>query len=78
VAALHLQAFAGSLVSVGVRAVPLGQAAGQGVLAGLAPLLLDLGARAAATEPEDIATSALGADLDAMAHEALEVRVFRS
>ena len=78
VGALFLQGFAGSLVSAGVRLVPLGQAAGQAVLAGLGPLLLDLAARAAKMEPDDIATSAFGADLDAMAHEALEVRVFRS
>ena len=78
VAALHLQASAGALVSAGVRLIPLGQAAGQGVLSVLRPLALDLGARAAMMEPDDIASSALGADLAAMAHETLEVRIFRS
>ena len=78
VAALYLQGFAGALVSAGVRLVPLGQAAGQGVLAGLRPLVLDVAARAAMMEPEAIATAAFGADMAAMDHEALDMRIFRS
>lgn len=78
VAALFLQGFAASLVSAGVRLVPLGQAAGQAVVAGLRPLALDLARRAARTAPEDAATAAFGADLAAMAHETLDVRIFRS
>lgn len=78
VAALFLQGFAGSLVSVGVRLVPLGQAAGQSVLSSLRPIVLDLARRAATIEPDAIATAAFGADLAAMAHETLPVRIFRS
>ena len=78
VAALFLQAFAGNLVSAGVRAVPIGQAAGQGVLAGLHPLIERVAREAAASGPDDIATAALGADLAAMAHETLPVRIFRT
>ena len=78
VAALFLQAFAGALVSAGMRLIPLGQAAGQGVLASLRPQVLDLAGRAATMEPGEIATAAFGADLAAMAHETLDVRIFRS
>ena len=78
VAALFLQGFAGGLVSAGVRLVPLGQAAGQRALASLRPICLDTAARAATMAPRDVATSALGADLDSMAQEALDVRIYRS
>lgn len=78
VAALFLQGFAGALVSAGVRAVPVGQAAGQAALAALRPVVLDAAARAARADPWEAATAAWGADLAAMAHETLEVRIFRS
>ena len=78
VAALFLQAFAGALVSAGVRLIPLGQAAGQGVLAATRPLALDLAARAAMMGPDEIAAAAFGADLASMVHETLDVRIFRS
>lgn len=78
VAALFLQGFAGAMVSVGVRAVPLGAAAGQGLLAALRPVVLDVARAAAHADPWAVATSAWGADLAAMAHETLPVRIFRS
>ena len=78
VAALALHAFAGNLVSVGVRAIPLGQAAGQGVLAALHPLIGRVAEEAAASGPDDIAASSFGADLCAMTHETLPVRIFRT
>lgn len=78
VAALFLQGFAGSLVSVGVRLVPFGQSTGQAILSSLRPLVLDLARRAAMMGPDEIATAAFGADLAAMAHETLDVRIFRS
>ena len=78
VAALFLQGFAGALVSAGMRSIPLGQAAGQGVLASLRPVCLDLAAQIVTMEPEALGTAAFGADLAAMAHESLDVRIFRS
>lgn len=76
IAALMLQAFAANLVSCGVRAIPIGQSAGQGVTAALLPLIERVAVEAAASTPDDIATSAFGADLAAMAHETLDVRIF--
>lgn len=78
VAQLYLQAFAGVLVSAAVRFVPLGQAEGQQVLAFLHPLIGRVAAQAVASGPEDIATAVFGADLAAMEHEGLEVRIFRT
>lgn len=78
VAALYLQAFAGNLVSVAVRFIPLGQTVGQGVLQALRPLILATATRAAATPLDKITASAFGADLAAMEHETLDVRIYRS
>lgn len=78
VAALYLHAFASNLVSCATRFVPLGQTEAQGALARLAP---DIAATAAETEADDpvrIASSAFGADLSAMAHETLPVRIFKT
>jgi urease accessory protein len=78
VAALYLQSFAASLVSVAVRIVPLGQTAGQQVLAALHPVILSVAADAAQTPPEEMGTMALRGDIAAMAHETLETRLFRT
>lgn len=81
-AALYLQGFAAALVSVAVRFVPLGQAAGQRVLAGLHPVIQAVAAEVASL-PENglqdaLGGAAFGADLAAMEHEGLEVRLFRT
>lgn len=78
VAALYLHAFASTLVSGAVRFVPLGQTDGQRVLAALHPLIEVVAQEAARTDPDRIATSAFGADLAAMRHETLDVRIFRT
>jgi urease accessory protein len=78
VAALYLHAFASNLVSAAVRFVPLGQTEGQAVLAALHSDIEAVATAAARTPPERIATSAFGADLAAMAHETLDVRIFRT
>jgi len=78
VAALYLQSFAATLVSVAVRVVPLGQTAGQQVLAALHPVILAVAAEAAQTPPEEMGTLALRGDIAAMAHETLETRLFRT
>lgn len=76
--ALFLHAFASNLVSCAVRFMPLGQAAGQRVLAGLHPRIAELASRAARAGTGALATSAFRADLGAMAHETMEVRIFRT
>lgn len=78
VVALFLQAFAGNLVTIAVRHVPLGQTAGQGVLARLAPVIADIAPRAACATLDALASSALAADLAAIRHETKEVRLFRT
>jgi urease accessory protein len=78
VAALYLQGFAGNLVTVSIRHVPLGQTEGQGVLARLTPLIHDLAARAGCAGLDDLGTCALAGDLAALQHETQEVRIFRT
>ena len=78
VAALYLHAFASNLTSVAMRFVPLGQAEGQQVLAALHPLIDRLSQDAVLLSLDDLGTSAFGADLSAMAHETMEVRIFRT
>lgn len=78
VAALYLQAFAGNLVSAGIRFIPLGQTEGQGVLSRLRPRILMLAEEAAGAGLDGIGGAAFGADLAAMRHETQDVRLFRS
>jgi urease accessory protein len=78
VAALYLQAFASALVSAAVRFVPLGQGEGQRVLAALHPVIEQVAEEAVGAGLDGIGTAVFGADLAAMAHEGLEVRIFRT
>ena len=73
-----LHAFASNLVSIAMRAVPLGQTDGVAVLAALEPLTLDTAARAAASSLDDLGSCALISDIAAMRHETLPVRLFIS
>ncbi|MEM1389157.1 MAG: urease accessory UreF family protein [Pseudomonadota bacterium] len=78
VVALYLQAFASNLVTVAIRFVPLGQSEGQRVLTALQPLIKDCAEAALKRGLGDITSAVPGADLWAMQHEALEVRMFKS
>ena len=75
IVAQYLAAFAGNLVAVATRFVPLGQTDGQRILAGLSGLISGL-AEAALTA--EIGTCALGADMAAMRHEGMDVRIFKT
>lgn len=75
---LWLQGLAGQLVSVGVRFIPLGQTAGQQVLAELAATILDIAEQAATAPLTAIYSTAMGADLATMRHEIQEVRIYRT
>jgi len=77
-AVLFLQALAGALVSAAVRFVPLGQAEGQRVLAGLHPVIEAVADDACAAGLDGIGSAVFGADLAAIEHEGLEVRIFRT
>lgn len=76
--AAYLHAFAANLVSAAVRFVPLGQAEGQRILAARHERIAALAARAAGATLADLRTAAFRADLAAMQHETLDVRIFRS
>ncbi len=73
-----LHAFAANLVSVAVRAVPLGQTDGVAVIAGLEPVILAAAARAADSTLDDLGSASLNSDIAAMRHETLEARLFLS
>jgi urease accessory protein len=72
---LYLQAFAAQIVSAAVRFLPLGQAEGQGATSALHPVILEVAARDDAAPPPQ---AAFAAELDAMAHETLQPRIFRT
>lgn len=78
VAALYLQAFAGNLVTIAARIVPLGQTEAQACLARLAPAIAALAERAATAGLDDLGGGAFRGDLAALRHETLEVRLFQS
>lgn len=78
VLALYLQSFAANLVQAAVRFVPLGQTEGQAALTALQPLILRLAAGAADAPLDAIGSAAFRADLAAMRHETLDVRIFRT
>ena len=78
--ALHgfLHAVAANLVSAGVRLIPLGQTAGQRILAALGPVLQAAGERAQATPIADVGSATVRADIAGMRHETQYTRLFRS
>jgi urease accessory protein len=78
VLALYLHAFASNLVSAAVRFVPLGQDAGQAVLSALHPVVDGLARDLVDATLDDLQSAALGADLAAMRHETLDVRIFKT
>ncbi|KAA0910093.1 urease accessory protein UreF [Aquicoccus porphyridii] len=78
VIALYLQGFAGNLVTIAIRHVPLGQTEGQAVLHHLAPLIHTLANDAATAPLNTLGTCALAGDLAALRHATQEVRIFRT
>ncbi len=75
---LFLQTFAANLVTIAVRHVPLGQSAGQAVLAGLAPVIREIADQAARATTEDLGGCALAVDIASLEHETQSTRIFRS
>ena len=75
---LWLQGLAAQLTSAAVRFVPLGQTDGQMVLARLAPRITALAAEYAEAPLSALHSSAFRADIAAMRHETLPVRIFRT
>ena len=75
VARLYLQALACQIVAAAARFLPLGQTEAQTILARLHP---DIEAIAAHVDPTPPGSFAFLAELDAMAHETLQPRIFRT
>jgi urease accessory protein len=73
-----LQAFAGNLVSAGVRLVPLGQTDGLRVLARLETVLDRLLGAALAASLGQVGGAAINVDIASMRHETQYTRLFRS
>lgn len=73
-----LHAFATNLVSVALRAIPLGQTEGVRVMAAVEPVVLAAAARAARSTLDDLGSAALLSDIAAMRHETLQPRLFLS
>lgn len=74
----YLQAFAASLVSAGVKLIPLGQSEGVRILAALEPAVERAAALAQAADLADLGTSAWMTEWASMRHERQYTRLFRS
>ena len=76
--AAYLHALTATLISAGVRLVPLGQTDGQRVLAALESVVAGCAARALATPLAEVGGAAFRADIASMRHETQYTRLFRS
>lgn len=74
----HLAALIASLISAAIRLMPLGQTAGQMLLAGLTPAIDRAAADAVAADLDDLGGAALMVDWCSLRHETQETRLFRS
>lgn len=75
---LYLHGFASNLVAAAQRLMPLGQTAGQQVLASLAPAITATATEATSSTLDDLAATSFAADIAAMRHETLQPRIFRT
>ena len=75
---LYLHSFAANLASCATRFMPLGQSAGQRLLAALHPSIEATAKRALITPLDHLTTCACGAEIAAMAHETLDVRIYNT
>jgi urease accessory protein len=73
-----LQSFIANLISVVVRAVPLGQSDGQIILAQMMPAVATLANEAALAPLDDVGGYAILADHASIIHETLEPRIYRT
>ncbi|MEX0309889.1 MAG: urease accessory protein UreF [Tateyamaria sp.] len=76
--ALYLQSFVANLVSAAVRLSPIGQTAGQRVIARLQDFCVEVTRSTATASADDVFGNAFLSDVAAMRHETLEPRLFQS
>ena len=74
----YLQAFASTLVSVGIRLIPIGQTQGHALIRALSPLCQQIATDTAQGNLSDLSGTAFLADIHAMQHETLYSRTFRT
>jgi urease accessory protein len=74
----YLHSFAANLVSAGMRLIPLGQSAGQAVIAALEPVVADAARAALEAELDEVGTAVPVVDWCSMQHETQYTRLFRS
>ncbi len=74
----YLHSVTSSLVSAGVRLIPLGQTEGQVVIAALEAGVIETAVRAREASLEDVGTTTPMVDWSSMAHEDEYTRLFRS
>lgn len=77
-ASMYLQAFVSSLVSVGIRLIPIGQTDGHRIIAELSPACSRVAREEAGGDLNRLSTTAFLSDIAAMRHETLPSRVFRT
>jgi urease accessory protein len=74
----YLHAFAGNLVSAGIRLGVIGQTDGQRILAAMEPVVAAATKAALSRDPADFGAATFAVDLASMAHETQYSRLFRS
>lgn len=77
-ARMYLHAFASTLISAGIRLIPIGQTDGQKVLTALTPLCAGVAEQAVSETLDDLASTAFLADIASMNHETQYSRLFRT
>jgi urease accessory protein len=73
-----LTAFVASIISAGVRAIPIGQTDGQRLIAALGPIVAEVAGMAMNASLDDLGGAVLRADIASMKHETQYTRLFRS
>ena len=74
----YLQAFASNLISVGIRAIPIGQQAGQDCLIGLYPIIENMTKKIRSESLNELGSATFVSDLMAMKHENSVPRIYRT
>ena len=74
----YLQAFAANLISVGVRAIPIGQQAGQHCLVRLYPVIEEVISQVAEASLDQVGSAAFLSDIIAIKHEHSIPRIYRT
>ena len=74
----YLQAFAANLISVGIRAIPIGQQAGQTCLVRLHHVIEEVVTQVTEASLDEVGSAVLLSDLMAMKHEHSVPRIYRT